>query len=370
MEKRRVGRPSQTGNKDSQAPAKPHYLTVVENLRKKILSGEWPGHSPLPPMRTLAKEFGVSLATVNYAMDVLKSESLVGSNLKRRLVVRGRTGAVLTPDNIILQVIPNMLSLERRRPDFRAMQDIIECDVARMYSPLLMANDTRFRSHFPQAFVDRPLRGIIVMGAVRQDVLKKYCTLNVPCVLVDQPPLGARLHSISVDNERSAMDAVETLVGLGHRRIALLRRVLSVHRDVDPDSKERTAGFRKGMKAAGLQAPRNAVFNFLSFDQAASPVMKGILNARPRFTAVLCVDLTCGRNFYMAAKAFGLRIPEDISILSFGSTDDPRNQISGPRIRFSELASHVAPLLKAPRRPVQPIRIPTVWFEGNTVAPR
>ncbi len=369
MGKRRAGRPRHANQSRPAASSKPHYQRVVEGLRRQILDGTLPKYSCLPPMRRLAKEYGVSFATVNYAMDVLKSEHLVAPNLRRRLVVRARTGALLTPDNTILQVVPNKLDLIRRSAEFRRMQNIIENDVGRIHSSLWIANDSLFRTHFPQAFLDRPLRGIVVVGPISQPLLKKYGKVDIPCVLVDQAASGAGLHSVSVANEDSARDAVERLAALGHRRIALLRRVLSSQREVDPDSKERTAGFRKGMKAAGKAVQRDDVFNFLSFDQAESPALQGILKARPAFTAVLCVDGTCAKNLLLAARPFGIRVPQDLSILAFGSIEESGLPFSGPRIDFSNLASRVVPLLLEPRRPAQQIRVPTVWHEGQTLGP-
>lgn len=55
----------------------PAYKQIADQLASQILSGMLMGGSPLPPIRTVAKELGVSIITVRSAWDELEAEGLI-----------------------------------------------------------------------------------------------------------------------------------------------------------------------------------------------------------------------------------------------------------------------------------------------------
>jgi DNA-binding LacI/PurR family transcriptional regulator len=138
--------------------------------------------------------------------------------------------------------------------------------------------------------------------------------------------------------------------------------------DVDADSKERHQGFVTAMRDAGLD-PKDAVFNSFSRESDVSVGVNALLDARPRFTAVLCVDPTKAELVEKMAKERGLRIPKDLSLVMMQAKVPSGMRISGPCVDFMQLGKAAVHLLKQPARPVQRVRIPTEWFEGETIGP-
>ncbi len=69
---------------------KPHsrYLDIAAELRERILRGDYPPASHLPPLRDLAVELGANRDTIGRAVAVLESEGLVWAVPKRGTVVR------------------------------------------------------------------------------------------------------------------------------------------------------------------------------------------------------------------------------------------------------------------------------------------
>ncbi len=55
----------------------PAYRQIAEQIASQILSGEIEGGAPLPPIRTVARELGVSVITVRSAWDSLESDGLI-----------------------------------------------------------------------------------------------------------------------------------------------------------------------------------------------------------------------------------------------------------------------------------------------------
>ena len=63
----------------SQTDARPMYLQIVERMRSRIASGEWPAGQELPSIRALAAAIKVSVITVKRAYLDLESEGVIGT---------------------------------------------------------------------------------------------------------------------------------------------------------------------------------------------------------------------------------------------------------------------------------------------------
>ena len=56
---------------------RPIYDQIVSQLRKQILTGELPADAPLPSIRSLAKDLGISVITTKRAYEELEREGLI-----------------------------------------------------------------------------------------------------------------------------------------------------------------------------------------------------------------------------------------------------------------------------------------------------
>lgn len=133
-------------------------------------------------------------------------------------------------------------------------------------------------------------------------------------VLVDAHSRG--LPSVVLDIEGGARAAVEHLLGLGHTRIGHLGAA------IDKESfRRRGAGYRAVLRRAG-QRTTAALAARATFDITASTeAARRILDRSPPPTAIFCDDDLLAAGVYKAARACGLRIPEDLSVCGFFDTD-------------------------------------------------
>lgn len=128
---------------------------------------------------------------------------------------------------------------------------------------------------------------------------------------------------LDIDNERAAADAVAHLAGLGHEAIALIA--------ASPDfnfSRLRIDGYRKGMKAAGLDAPADYVVEAPLSAEGGHEAMTRLLALDAPPTGVVCVTDLIAIGAMRAVKDAGLAVPGDISVvgydgLPFGAFADP-----------------------------------------------
>ena len=68
---------------------RPIYDQIVSQLRKQILTGELPADAPLPSIRSLAKDLGISVITTKRAYEELESAGLIYTQPGRGSFVSG-----------------------------------------------------------------------------------------------------------------------------------------------------------------------------------------------------------------------------------------------------------------------------------------
>ncbi|TIC80155.1 LacI family DNA-binding transcriptional regulator [Nocardioides sp. GY 10127] len=147
---------------------------------------------------------------------------------------------------------------------------------------------------------------------------------ELPLVTIDQVPLPD-VAAINVDDRGGARAAAQHLLDLGHRRIGLVQ-LAPVQEDTDsaeraqeisnPPATERMSGWREALAAAGVEPaavrlvpvqPRTRTFE----------VVREMLDAEQRPTALLCFSDTLAAQAVRAAESLGLRVPDDLSVVGF-----------------------------------------------------
>jgi GntR family transcriptional regulator len=69
----------------------PLYRQLAAELRRRILSGQYPPDRPLPPKPAICEEFGVSMRTVNDALRVLREDGMVVTQVGKGVFVTRRS---------------------------------------------------------------------------------------------------------------------------------------------------------------------------------------------------------------------------------------------------------------------------------------
>lgn len=346
--------------------SKSQYLKVAARLRAKIIDSGWEPGSILPSIRSLATEWRVNRTVVSHALNLLKAEGRIRATPNRALAVSDFFKNALSMDNTVL-VVSNI-------PIFKILNSLdasqllkgIQIGVSRYSSSLLTVSAYEYRQVVPESFMSMPLRGAIVLGPCTPALIRKYERWNLPVVLLDQPGKGFKISSVSVDNENAAAEGINHLLALGHRRIAFQRQIITYHRDIDPDSKERQKGFERAICAAGLSFKSSMMLNRFRDDHPKSPSIQALFRKKPRITAVLCADGGGASLILQAAHIRGLSIPGDLSIAAFTSKGW-QPPLGGPKIDFESMGMKAAALLEFRRDTIQHVRCPAVWELGRTI---
>jgi LacI family transcriptional regulator len=168
--------------------------------------------------------------------------------------------------------------------------------------------------HWLTSLAQRHTDGIVlVVSRFQTGVDQELGKLGIPYVFVD--PIGVPEQDVPVigaTNFDGGVEATEHLIGLGHTRIGIITgdRGLMC-------SQERLAGYKDALDRAGLPYDENlvSVGNF----QVEGGYYGGarLLRLPKPPTAIFAGSDLQAHGVYQAAKAAGLRVPEDLSVVGF-----------------------------------------------------
>jgi len=155
---------------------------------------------------------------------------------------------------------------------------------------------------------------LVVSLALTDDEVAALKTLNLPVGVLGVKHPG--LYSVRIDDVAAARAAVDHLLSLGHRRIALIGGDTDDPMRFTPPH-HRGTGYREALAAAGIETdPAMQVLGYFTVG-GGEAAMEHLL-ARPEPpTAVFAESDEMAYGAMKAIRRRGLRIPEDIAVIGF-----------------------------------------------------
>lgn len=262
----------------------------------------------------VAKRVGVSVATISRYLSgfTVRNEeeirdAIVELNYRPSAAARnlksGRTG-------IIAIVVPDVTN-----PFFAAIVEGAESAVGgdRM---ILLVNTAGVREREEKALSQLFGRvdGIILVPATEdQEGISFFSKLGLPIVFVDRVTHEKELFStVLSDNVKGAKLAVQSLIGHGHSRIAMISGPLR-----STPGKTRADGYRQSMKAAKLPIEDGYFLESDFSEEGGYQSMETLLQLPYPPTAVFTANNLMTIGALRALRDNGVRTPEDISIIGF-----------------------------------------------------
>ena len=162
----------------------------------------------------------------------------------------------------------------------------------------------------------KPL-GILFLGGNREHFEACFDRIEVPCVLVTSDASGLcfrNLSSVTTDDMLAARTAIDRLVALGHRNIA----VIGGHRSSSGIAQLRYQGCEAAFRDHGIafdeeQDYESARFSFRDGYRAA----RNLLEKGRKFTALFAMADVMAIGAIRALRDAGLRVPEDVAVMGF-----------------------------------------------------
>jgi LacI family transcriptional regulator len=339
----------------------------------------------------VARQAGVSVATAGRA---LGGYGYVGEETRERVTAAARA----------LGYSPNVVARSMRSGSTRSIgfvgSDIANpyfaeamrglCDVAYRegYEPILSNSDERLdrEQRAVRTLLDKQVEGLVVAPAsvTSFDHLASALGRGVPVVLLDRDLPKLDCDSVVIDNEHAAFTAVSRLLELGHRRIGLLAQVNATERPeirpadgtgdgrwvvtgADRPSTERVRGYLRALAAASVPVSLDAI-TWITGDhpEEATAAARALLRCPARPTAVFATDNESTRRIFLAAKAEGISVPGQVSLLGFDDLDwtvmvEPQLSVVAqrPREMGRVAAERLFARIKGEEQPKRRIVLPT-----------
>lgn len=173
---------------------------------------------------------------------------------------------------------------------------------------------------------------------------------GMPYVLLFNQPDHSDRPAVTVDNRQAVADLVRHLIGLGHRRLAMVAG--SFH--ASDRSRQRFEGFNQALEEAGL--PASSLVE-ISFDMAPlAGRLAGLFTGKDAPTALVCSNDMLALTALRGLHDLGLAVPDDVAVVGFDgiavaslvvpsltTIDQPRREIgvAGCRRLLNAIAGRV-----------------------------
>jgi LacI family transcriptional regulator len=271
-------------------------------------------------LRDVAVLAGVSPSTTSRA---LSGEGYAGADVRTRVMQAAET----------LGYVPHAMARSLRKQDSQTIGVLVSdlqnpfyaefaagiADSARIAGYTMLLTDDRgvldAEMDAARAFVSTRVAGVIVTPLSRE-VVDFLLRQHVAVVEADRRFSDGRCDAVVIDNAGAARRMTDHLIELGHRRIALF-----IDETDWTTGNDRYAGFREALTAAGIEWDDGLLVR-AGWDAAmARTAAVDVLARRDHPTAIFAANNLLAEGVWRAAHDLGLRIPEDLSIVSF---DDSR----------------------------------------------
>lgn len=273
-------------------------------------------------METVAAAAGVSTSTVSHVINktrkvhpdteraVLDAIDKVGYSPNH--LARALAGAPTRTVGVAISVLSNHY--------FAAVVRAIEAECAKRGLMMLLA-DTHENADYElkvvQALHERRVDGIVIAPCAEPQhrALDYLRDKGVPTVLVDRF-VGTTFDQIGVESRDAAQTLVAHLIGLGHRRIALVSGAPGLS-----TTTERLEGYCRALAAAGIDFDPALVRSGESRSEPACAAVHHLLSLDQRPTALMTGNNLMTIGSMQALRSAGLSVPDDISLVGFDDFD-------------------------------------------------
>jgi LacI family transcriptional regulator len=282
----------------------------------------------MPTIRDVAKLAGVATMTVSR---VINNSGYVSEHTRKKVEAAIQE----------LGYVPNMLGqnlrFNRTKTLALVLTDITNpfwTTVARGvedaaqekgYSVILCNTDESIQKQdqYLTMLLQRRIDGILFVPADNKgEPVRLIQKQNIGVVVLDRDLPNVDVDVVRGDSFGGAYRLARHLVDLGHKHIAILSGPKNISTSI-----ERVAGFRHAMDEVGLDHNLDNVY-WGTFSQSLGCEMaEEALRATPRPTAFLAVNNFIANGALQTFAQAGLRVPEDISLVSFDSIPEIINPI-------------------------------------------
>jgi GntR family transcriptional regulator of arabinose operon len=330
------------------------YQQLATIIRKQVLYGEIKPGDKLPSEYELVNLYQISRSSVRQGLDILVAEGLVErvhgkgnfiSNWRSSNNEGGIIGLLVPYQR--LSLFPNIISgIETAAKDrgFTLTVSYMGKDDREEKETV-----TRLRNQKAAGFVIYPRNNIAY-----DEMIWQMSEEGFPFVLVDRYFTELPCSYVGVDNLTAVYQLVTYLIDLGHREIGFISP-----RDTNTTSiRERYAGYRNALRHHGIEynddwlrwSPSSlySPINPEKGEEMEINFFREYFRGQKLPTALIAVNDYTAYLIFNAAKAEGIKIPEDLTLVGFDNDEFARfNEVPLTTVEqpYREVGARAANLL-------------------------
>ena len=145
---------------------------------------------------------------------------------------------------------------------------------------------------------------------------------GIPCIVINNMVSDLDVNCIYVDNVKGAQEAVEYLIGLGHKKIAHITGDL-----ITQAATQRLEGYKRALKINNIALRQDYIFQTDYSRGAARLAAEKLFSMPEPPPAVFVASDSMALETMALARELGKNIPQDLSIVGF---DDNPSGLYGP----------------------------------------
>ena len=312
----------------------PKYVQLRNFILGEMSAGRLKDGDPLPSELQIAKDHQVARSTVRQALRCLDTDGVVrrihgkgtficqGSHKDTQLRLSSGRGlfALIMPESLTGPYPALHHGFERAAAEdhIQVIASSTENDPMRQGSVILQ-------------LMSKEVAGVAIVPtlaatpAYQIEMLQKQ---DIPVVFCHRRVEGVRAPLVAIPFREIGRRAGRELLKHDHQRVAMYlalpqHKVASVH-----NGKDYAVGLREVLRQVGGDLPDEFILsgdtNTLDLgtqEKEAWPKIKKLFSRPDRPTAIMTSYDTTGEIVYLALERLGLRVPADVSVISFGSKE-------------------------------------------------
>lgn len=339
-------------------------------------------------IKDIAERAGVSKTTVSFALN--NPSRISTETYERIMAIVAELGYV--PDPVARNLATKRLGalgllLPQPLPEALANPYLCEllrgigevCEERGLALTMLPPIKGKIEEAARRAAVDALLTIGVGPGTAVADILERR---RLPFVTIDGSESDSTLN-VGIDDEAAAYALMEHLLGLGHRRIAVLELMSESYPSPEecfsPVRDRRLAGFRRALGAFELELGSEAVpvLRAEGSLEGGARATEALFSASARLpTAIVAMADVVALGVYEAAARLGLSIPGELSVAGFDDipfaalASPPLTTIRQPGYQKGATAAGLALALLEEGRAAHCILPAELIRRGSTAAPK
>lgn len=273
-------------------------------------------------VRAIASKLNISPATVSRVLN--NYPDVDEATRERVLACINEVGYVPRIGRRITNVIALAYPDELVRSEYGAFEPALLSGIMRGLEEqhydlklLSLRRDKTQNESYTQFFIRKGIRGVILRCfRYNRAVLSAIAAEGFPCIVVAADFDDPAVNFVRADSYPSSRQAVEHLLGLGHRRIGLV-----VHNVIDTDHADRRRAYDDALFCKGIPVDPSLVMELPASIQSGEQAVDTLLGLQDPATAIFATNPMTALGIMRRAQERGIVIPRDLSVVGVDDSD-------------------------------------------------